>query len=71
MRTLVDIGEPQIQALDELARREQRSRAALIRAAVDDYLARHRRVQSGDGFGLWKKRKEDGLAYQERIRSEW
>jgi hypothetical protein len=23
------------------------------------------------GFGLWKDRAEDGLAYQERIRAEW
>jgi hypothetical protein len=35
MRTLVDLGDAQLQALDELSRKE-RSRAALIRQAIDD-----------------------------------
>lgn len=71
MRTLVDIGEPQIQELDELSRADRRSRAALIREAVDDYLAKRRAKRGGDAFGLWGKRKMDGLAYQEKVRREW
>jgi hypothetical protein len=49
----------------------RRSRAALIREAIDGYLDRHHREQVGDGFGLWGKRKLDGLAYQEKVRGEW
>lgn len=71
MRALVDMNDAQIEALDNLAKRVGRSRAALIRAAIDDYLARHSREQVEDGFGLWGKRKIDGLAYQEKVRSEW
>lgn len=71
MRTLVDISHAQVEALDVLAKREQRSRAALIRAAIDDYLTRHHREQVSDGFGLWGKGGVDGLAYQERARGEW
>jgi predicted transcriptional regulator len=71
MRTLVDLGNAQIQALDELSKREKRSRAALIRQAIDDYLATQRSEQDGDAFGLWGKRKVDGLAYQKKMRSEW
>lgn len=71
MRTLVDIDEAQVEALDILARRERRSRAALIRAAIDDYLGRRRCEQVGDGFGLWGKGRIDGLAYQEKARGEW
>ena len=71
MRALVDMSDAQVEALDVLARRERRSRAALIRAAIDDYLARHHRRQVGDGFGLWGEGKIDGLAYQEEMRSEW
>ena len=71
MRTLVDLGDTQIQALDELSKREKRSRAALIRQAIDDYLAKQRRKQEGDAFGLWGKRTVDGLAYQEKVRGEW
>ena len=35
MRILVDANEAQVAALDELAKREQRPRAAVIRAAID------------------------------------
>ena len=71
MRTLVDLGDSQIQALDELSKQEKRSRAALIRQAIDDYLARRHSQPEGDAFGLWGKRKKDGLAYQEKVRREW
>ena len=71
MRTLVDLGDAQLQALDELSRREKRSRAALIRRAIDEYLAKQRDKQEDDVFGRWGKRKVDGLAYQEKVRSEW
>jgi metal-responsive CopG/Arc/MetJ family transcriptional regulator len=71
MRTLVDLGDTQIRALDELSKKEKRSRAALIRQAIDDYLARRHGSQHNDAFGLWGKRKVDGLAYQAKVRGEW
>ena len=71
MRTLVDLGDTQIQALDELSKKEKQSRAALIRQAIDDYLAKRHSKQEGDAFGLWGNRKVDGLAYQEKVRREW
>ena len=71
MRTLVDLGDTQLQALDELSKKKKQSRAALIRQAIDDFLARRHGGQEDDAFGLWGKRKVDGLAYQEKVRSEW
>jgi metal-responsive CopG/Arc/MetJ family transcriptional regulator len=71
MRTLVEVDDTQLQELDELSKEEKRSRAALIREAIDDFLAKRRRKHQGDAFGLWGKRKVDGLVYQERVRSEW
>jgi metal-responsive CopG/Arc/MetJ family transcriptional regulator len=71
MRTLVDLGDTRIQALDKLSKKEKRSRAALIRQAIDDYLGKRRDQQEGDAFGLWGKRKVDGLAYQDKVRGEW
>jgi len=71
MRTLVDLGDAQIDALDELSKREKRSRAALIRQAIDDYLRSRYDKQEGDAFGRWGKRKVDGLAYQKKVRGEW
>jgi metal-responsive CopG/Arc/MetJ family transcriptional regulator len=71
MRTLVDLGDAQIRALDELSKKEKRSRAALIRQAIDDYLAKRHRIEENDAVGLWGKRKVDGLAYQAKVRGEW
>ena len=71
MRILVDANEDQVAALDALAKREKRPRAAVTRAAIDHYVARNKRQTVKDGFGLWGQGGEDGLAYQERLRSEW
>jgi metal-responsive CopG/Arc/MetJ family transcriptional regulator len=71
MRTLVDIPEPQVRALDELSRTERRSRAALIRQAVDEYLSKRRGSPDDDAFGLWGDRQVDGLIYQKKLRAEW
>lgn len=70
MRTLVDLGDTQVRKLDELSKHEKRSRAALIREAIDDFLAKRLRREQ-DAFGLWGNRKVDGLAYQEKVRGEW
>lgn len=70
MRTLVDLVDSQVEALDRLARRQDRSRASLIREAVDDYLGRHCESED-EAFGSWGKDGVDGLAFQERVRSEW
>lgn len=71
MRTLVDLVESQVEALDRLAKQQERSRASLIRAAVDDYLGRHGLESEDEAFGSWGKNAVDGLAFQERARSEW
>lgn len=71
MRILIDLVDSKIGALDELAKAERKSRSALIRQAVDDYLARRRVKREGEAFGLWGNRKVDGLAYQKKVRSEW
>jgi len=71
MRTLIDVGDSQIRELDELSKGEKRSRAALIREAIDDYLAKRRKKLEDDAFGLWGRRKIDGLVYQEKVRKEW
>lgn len=71
MRTLVDIPDRELREITELSRRRKLSRAALIREAVAAYLAEHRRAQKQNAFGLWGERKTDGLAYQDRLRSEW
>ena len=70
MRTLVDIPDAELEALTALGAREDRSRASLIREAIAEYLA-GRQTENVDAFGLWGKRKVDGLAYQNKVRAEW
>jgi metal-responsive CopG/Arc/MetJ family transcriptional regulator len=74
MRTLVDIPDDQLEELTKLAEREKVSRAALVREAVATLLAAKRKAGRDAidaAFGLWAGMEEDGLAYQERLRSEW
>ena len=71
MRTSVNLSATQLRELDKLSKAEKRSRAALIREAIDGLLAKRRSKHQGDAFGLWGQRQVDGLVYQERVRSEW
>jgi metal-responsive CopG/Arc/MetJ family transcriptional regulator len=70
-RILVDLPEAQIAELAEIMDAQQRPRAAVIRDAIDAYIAQHRPSLASDVFGLWKGRKIDGLEYQQELRSEW
>jgi metal-responsive CopG/Arc/MetJ family transcriptional regulator len=71
MRTLVDIPEDDIAALDELSTRRGASRARVIREAVHEYLVRNPPSDVEAAFGLWEDAPVDGWAYQDRLRSEW
>jgi predicted transcriptional regulator len=68
---LVDLGDAQVEALDRLAKRRARSRASLVREAVDEYLRRHRLDDGEEAFGLWSGRGIDGLAFEDEARKEW
>lgn len=70
MRMLITLTEVQDQALDIIAKTENRSRASLIRSAIDDYIVRNRKTECDDAFGLWAERRIDGLAYQAKLR-DW
>ncbi len=71
MRILVDASEAQVAALDDLAKREKQPRAVVIRAAIDDYVARNTREAAlENSFGIWPDG-PDGLEFQEKLRSEW
>ena len=70
MRVSVDIPKAQVEELDRLAKRQQVSRAAIIRKAVEDMLDSQMVDVVKAGFGLWG-RGEDGLSTQRKLRSEW
>jgi metal-responsive CopG/Arc/MetJ family transcriptional regulator len=70
-RILVDLPDSQVEELAVLVEAEQRPRAAVIRDAIEAYIAQHKRALGTDVFGLWKSKKVDGLEYQQELRSEW
>jgi len=72
-RILADLPEEDVAALDQLAARNHRSRAAEIREAVDLYLRRRAdRSWIRRGQGYWKDRTDigDAVAYQRRMRED-
>ncbi|WP_295409112.1 hypothetical protein [uncultured Thiocystis sp.] len=72
MKTMIELTEPQAKSLSVLAEQRDRSLSELVGLAVNEYLRRYPSVPEGDAaFGLWRQRREDGLSYQERLRSEW
>lgn len=71
MRTSIDITELQRQALDDIARANNLSRADVVRAAIDEYINGRQRVDINGAFGLWGESVVDGLFYQEDLRGEW
>ena len=72
-RFLVDVPADDVRKLDEIARREGKSRAAVLREAVANYLE----VSGNQGFekffGLWERHGStiDGLEYERQLRGEW
>lgn len=71
MRTLIDLPDPQIQALAALCERVKQPRAAIIREAVAEYLERRAVKPAEAAYGLWGAEAMDGLAYQQKVREQW
>jgi predicted transcriptional regulator len=71
LRVTVDIPEADLKRLEALARATNMSRARLIREAIGLYLIRKTIDPIDAGFGAWRDRDEDGVAYQRRLRDEW
>jgi len=57
------------------AKRQKKSLAAVIREAISQYLQNPSKGNYSKalhaGFGLWKDRSSGGVAYENRIRSQW
>jgi hypothetical protein len=72
MRTIIDLTDEQLAALDGICRRDGISRAEAVRQAVTLLMRQRGASRSGVAFGIWRGRRgTDGLAYQDRIRREW
>lgn len=71
MQTIVEIPDALVPKLAELARREGRSEADVVSAAVQSYVEQRTPGGTDPAFGLWRERAVDGLAYQDKLRAEW
>jgi len=70
-RVLLSLSDAQIDALKSIGDMERKPRAAIIRDAIQKYIAQHECASvEQDVFGLWKNNL-DGLKYQQKLRSEW
>jgi metal-responsive CopG/Arc/MetJ family transcriptional regulator len=71
MRTLVDIPDGEVEALNALSKAEGVSRAESIRRAIKAYVQRNRPSAAHEGFGLWKDKGIHTDEYLRKIRAEW
>jgi len=75
VRTIVDLPEEQIQALDAYSKKHGVSRAEAIRRAVAMFLPKRRPrrldFRNHPAFGSWKEREVDSVEYQQKLRAEW
>ena len=75
MRTIIELDQERLIALDAWAQSQEISRAEAIRRAVD-VLIEQISSKSGEGFGLWTQAQaippeRDGLRLQQELREEW
>ena len=73
MRTIIDLPPGQLRALDRWREARGVSRAEAVRQAIARLIEadeQHREVLK-ETRGMWAGRKEEGVAYQERLRGEW
>ena len=71
MRTIIDIPDQLIETLDRMGTAHRKSRAALVREAIAEFLRTKSTPAAEAAFGLWKHRKKDGVKYQADLRRKW
>jgi hypothetical protein len=75
VRTIVDLPDEQVKALDAYASKHRVSRAEAVRRAVANFLPKRRQrkidFRNDPAFGAWKDRGLDAIEYQRKLRAEW
>lgn len=70
-RTIINLQDTLLDQLSEMAENAHISRSELIRQALQTYLEQQAPKAAPNVFGLWKNKRVDGLAFQNKQRSEW
>jgi predicted DNA-binding protein len=72
MKILIDVPKETVNQLQALAKRRRTSRAEVVRQAVARYVEMNQvAVEEDLVFGMWKGKRQDSLAIEDKIRSEW
>jgi hypothetical protein len=77
MRTLIDIPEDDLAKIKKITEERGISRAEYVRRVIKDALQPGEKADRNQFFGLWARNRDsnaaldDGVAYQQRLRSEW
>ncbi len=72
-RILTEVPDEDVKRLDAIARRDGKSRAAVLREAIQNYLGAGSKKGFEKYFGLWERHGStvDGLEYERQLRGEW
>jgi hypothetical protein len=71
MRTIIEVPQQQLDALDLICRTEGISRAEAIRRAITRMVGETRHALVTPAFAVWRDRPVDRLGYERRLRDEW
>ena len=70
MKVLVELPAEWVEVLDKIAKRKKVARVDLIRQGIQRTIETESEAAFKAAFGAWKGLKEDGVAYQRRLRDE-
>lgn len=68
---LLDLSDDVIRRLDSLKQQRNLPRAELLREAVEQYLGKQNTTRLRNALGLWRRKGEDGLECERKLREEW
>jgi metal-responsive CopG/Arc/MetJ family transcriptional regulator len=70
-RIIIDLPDEDLMLLDTIKDIQKKPRAAIIRIAINEYLASNRMNDDNGAFGIWREKNGDGLEFQTVLREEW
>jgi len=76
VRTLITFDDQQLKRIDRLAKKDKKSRAALVRQAVAEYIDKKEKKPTWKEIvaktaGIWKHKNIDTDTYLTQLRAEW
>ena len=70
-RTIIDIPNEQMAAIDQIRKVRKMPRAALVREALAEYIAGRMPAIGEEAFGIWRDQPVNSLVHERKLRKEW